>query len=74
MLYELRINVFVENQDTYGDVMDKLNDIKPNMKVIKPGQPNQECSVIDLIENHHDESPNGHCYELSHWDNCPGSP
>ena len=71
MLYELRIDIFVDKEDDLHDVLDKLNDLKPDMKVIKPGEPDQECSTIDVIENHHDETPPQPCHELSHWDNCP---
>lgn len=71
MLYELRINCFCENQSDFDDVLDKLDDLKPDMKVINPGTEAQECSVIDLIENHHDEDPHIPCREISHWDNCP---
>lgn len=70
-MYELRIDVFCENEVDYTDVMDKLDDLKPIMKVINPGQLNQQCSVIDLILNRHDESPRAPCTEISHWDNCP---
>lgn len=71
MLYELRIDVYVEHQSDLNDVLDKLNDLKHEMKVINPGQPDQECSVIETIENHHDVHPALPCFELSHWDNCP---
>lgn len=71
MLYELRIDIFVEHQGDLDDVIDKLNDLKPDMKVIKPGQPDQECSTIDVIECRHDMTPPEPCTEVSHWDNCP---
>lgn len=71
MIYEFRLNIFVENQGDLVDVQDKLDDLKPNMKVINPDQPDQECSVIELIECYHDESPHKPCPVIDHWDNCP---
>lgn len=74
MMYQLRVNAFCEHASDFDDVLDKLDDLKPDMKVINPGQENQECSTIDLIENHHDEPPPHPCHPISHWDNCPLSP
>lgn len=74
MLYELRTRIFCQTQSDFDDVIDKLDGLKPDMKVINPGQPNQECSVIEIIENRHDESPHAPCNEISHWDNCPAGP
>lgn len=74
MLYELRIDTYVEDIHDYADVRDKLHDILHKMKVIKPGGPAQQCSVIDVIENHHDESPASPCILRWHWDNCPAPP
>lgn len=71
MFYELRVNVFVEHLGDLDDVLDKMDDLKDDMKVVNPGTEQQECSVIDVIENHHDEPPPHPCHELSHWDNCP---
>ena len=71
MLYELRAFIYVENAHDLADVRDKLRDLVPKMKVINPCTEAQECSTIDLIENHHDESPHEPCHILQHWDNCP---
>lgn len=71
MLYQLRVNAYCETLAAFIDVLDKLDDLKSSMKVIKPGQENQECSRINVIENHHDMTPPGPCHEISHWDNCP---
>lgn len=71
MIYQLRIDCYADNQADFEDVLDKLDDLKPQLKVIKPGQPNQQCSVIDVIENHHDETPPSPCHDIAHWDNCP---
>ena len=74
MIYELRTTIFCDSQANFDDVLDKLNDLKPQMRVINPGQTNQECSLLDVIENHHGEIPPAPCRELSHWDNCPSPP
>lgn len=74
MIYELRTTIFAENHDAFDDVLDKLNDLKPNLKVLHPGADNQECSVIEVIECNHDETPPQPCHDISHWDNCPLEP
>lgn len=71
MIYQLRIDCYADNQQDFDDVLDKLNDLKPDLKVIHAEEPDQQCSTIDLIENHHDQTPPGPCYQISHWDNCP---
>lgn len=74
MIYELRIDVYFTDKDAFDDAVDKLNDGKDQMTVINPGQPDQQCSVIDQIENHHDQSPLKPCHLINHWDNCPLTP
>lgn len=71
MIYELSVKCLCLTQAAFDDALDKLNELKPDMKFINPGQPNQECSFIDVIENRHDESPTAPCTIISHWDNCP---
>jgi len=71
MIYQLRLTAFCEHAGDFDDVLDKLDDLKPKMKVVNPGQLDQECSVIELIECHHDETPPEPCIILSHWENCP---
>lgn len=71
MMYELRINIFCEHESDFEDVLDKLDDLKPHMRVVNPSQPDQECSAIDVITNRHDENPHEPCTLLEHWDNCP---
>lgn len=71
MLYELRTHCFFSDEASFLDVVDKLNDAKGDMVVVNPGQPNQQCSVIDQMHCYHDESPHGPCNLIDHWDNCP---
>lgn len=71
MIYQLRINCFFTDQSAFDDVVDKLDDAKGKMTVVNPGQPDQECSVIEQIKCFHDESPHIPCIELDLWNNCP---
>jgi len=71
MFAQLRVTVFCEKVDDFEDVIDKLIDLQDKMKVVNPGQPNQECSVIDSLICHHDTDPAEPCELLYHWDNCP---
>lgn len=72
MIYELRIDCFFTDRASFDDVVDKLNDGKDDMTVVNPGQPNQQCSVIEQIECRHDERPLEPCTWIDQWDNCPG--
>lgn len=74
MIYQLRINCYFTDEDALDNVMDKLEDAKDKMTVINPGQPDQECSVIEQIHCYHDQYPHEPCIEVDHWNNCPVSP
>lgn len=71
MFHQVRINAFFDNYGVALGLVQHAMGLTDNMKVINPGEPHQECSVIDYIENHHDEPPPHPCTELSHWDNSP---
>lgn len=71
MIYELRINCFFEDESDVNDIIDKLDDHKPHMVVLNPGQEDQECSVIDTLVCNHELIPRERCVLTSHWDNCP---
>lgn len=71
MFYELNIRVYFDDQDPLQDLMEHLDRAKPQMKVINPGQDNQECSTIDTFISNHELDPHEPSYQLTHWDNCP---
>lgn len=72
MIYQLRVNIYVKDLSELDDVIDKLEDLSEKAQVVNPGQENEECSVFEVIKNHHDENPNGACEIISHWDNATG--
>lgn len=74
MFYELRATIFVTDRAHFDDIIDKLDDLKPQMHVVNPDRMDEEASRIDILENHHDVNPNEPCHLLEHWDNSPGSP
>lgn len=71
MIYELRVSVFLKDRSVLRDILQELERRKRFMKVVKPGTPQQQCSMIDVIKCRHDESPVEPCTLVSHWDNCP---
>lgn len=71
MFYELRITLFTDTRPEFDDIIDKIDDLKPQLRVVNPDQDNMEPSVIDLMENHHDVNPHEPCKILEHWDNKP---
>lgn len=74
MIYELRIDCFFADQASFDDAVDKLNDGKASMIVVNPGHADQQCSVIEQLHCHHDETPHIPCTLIDHWDNCPPAP
>lgn len=74
MIYQLWVNCYFTDQSALDDILDKLNDAKPSMTVVNPGQPEQQCSSIDVMHCHHDQHPPLSCTLVSHWDNCPLPP
>lgn len=74
MIYQLKATLFFTDLDPISDIHDKILDHFPDALVINPGQDAQECSVLDIIECHHDEHPPLPCGELYHKDNCPLQP
>ena len=72
MIYQVRAELYVQNHHDLDDVLDKIEDLKDKLLVVNPGQENEECSIIETIENRHDENPNGACEIRFHWDNATG--
>lgn len=74
MIYEVRASFFFDVEDEAKDFFHDCEQTLPKATVINPGQPNQECSVADLILCHHDDHPPEACSLNEHIDNCPLQP
>lgn len=61
MLYELRCTLFFATLDPIKDIRDKINDHWGDAQVINPDLPSREDSIVELLENHHDEDPTSPC-------------
>jgi len=61
MIYEVRSNLFFAEADEAKDFYHDCEVALDKTMVVNPDSPNSEHPVIELIENHHDENPNGEC-------------
>lgn len=71
MIYELKVDLFFRELDVMEKLVKEIDKRRADMIVVKPGHPDQECSYIHSIENHHDVDPSLPCNTLGYWDNCP---
>ena len=74
MFYEVRATMFFAIEDEAKDFANDCRNALPKATVIKPGEPDQQCSSWDLLHCNHDQHPNEPCLPLDHEDNCPISP
>lgn len=72
MIYEVRAILFFAEPDEARDFLHDCENALPKAIVIKPGQPDQQCSFADLIACNHDDTPPRPCVLIEHRDNCPG--
>lgn len=74
MIYQLRTTLFFSTLDAIEDIKDKILDHWPNALAINPDTSNSEYSILELIENHHDDDPNGACTLIYTLTNEPPPP
>lgn len=74
MIYQVRANLFLSDIHIPDQIKQAILLIWHHAQVINPCSPNQECSFVDVIENHHDEHPTNPCTLIFHKDNCPVCP
>lgn len=72
MFYQLRANLFFTDRDPINDIIEEIQHRWDKAQVVNPGTEAQECSEVEIVENHHDADPNEPCAELYHENNCPG--
>jgi len=61
MIYQVRANIYFDKQDEAKDFFHDCELAFPKGIAVNPGSDNGEYSIIELIENHHDEDPNAPC-------------
>ena len=72
MIYELRLRALFKEKAQLIKAMQLIDGLKDKVTIINPGQPTEELSWIDIIENHHDQNPAAPCEMTFHWDNATG--
>lgn len=61
MIYQVRANLFFASQDEANDFLHDCELALAKSTNVNQGEPNEELSIAELIENHHDENPNAPC-------------
>lgn len=65
MIYQVRANLYFK-QEAHARSFEKYcRAIFPQATSINPASVNSELSIVELIENHHDESPTAPCLLLA---------
>lgn len=65
MIYQVRANIYFDELDEARDFYHDCELAIEKGLVVNPNSLNAEPSKIDLIENHHDESPHSACLLLA---------
>ena len=71
MFYQVTATFFFDESDEANDFYHDCAVALPKATVVNPGQPNQECSRVVMLECRHDEHPVQPCEHLQEADNCP---
>ena len=71
MLFEIRATLYFDTLTIPEEIKQALLKVWAHAKVVNPCSENQECSVINVLQNHHDDNPHEPCILLWHKDNCP---
>jgi len=74
MIYEVTATLFFNTEDEAKDFYHDCEIALAKAIVVKPDQPDQQCSVIERIGCRHDLSPPEPCVLTEHEDNCPLAP
>lgn len=65
MFYQVRANLLFTEEDEAKDFYHDCEVALAKTDFINPGQPNEEFSIAELLENHHDQDPNIPCELLA---------
>lgn len=74
MIYQITVNFFFSIEDEAKDFFHDCEIALPKTTVVKPGQPDQQCSEADRNDCNHDLTPPHSCILKAHIDNCPTTP
>ncbi len=74
MIYQVRANLYFTDHDEAVDFYHDCQVAYPKSIICNPDTEAAEYSIIELIQNHHDESPNAECGYLDFETNRPPEP
>lgn len=64
MFYQVRANLYFDEEDEAKDFYHDCELAYLKSIICNPGTEAAEYSIIELIENHHDDDPNGPCHVI----------
>jgi len=68
MIYRITVDMMFNDPDPMGDILEEVQCHEHQAITINPGQPNEEKSIIDVVQCHHDETPTSPCHSIYHWE------
>ena len=74
MIYQVRVNMYFSLEGQARGLYNHCLGIFPTAISVNPNTEQAEFSVIELIENHHDEHPHAPCPLLAGKTTAPGPP
>jgi len=74
MIYQVRASLYFDEEDEARDFYHDCENAYVKSIICNPNTEASEYSIIELIENHHDEDPNGPCNLLSSETSQPSPP
>ena len=74
MIYQVRANLFFDEEDEATDFYHDCEIAYLKSTICNPDTDAAEYSIIELIENHHDENPNESCSIIERETNQPSPP
>lgn len=71
MIWQVRATIYFDEEDEGRDFYRDCEKAMLKGIAVNPDSQNSEFSIIELIQNHHDESPNSPCDLVSSETNQP---
>lgn len=71
MIYQVRANLYFTNQGIAQGLYNHIIGVFPDATLINPDQENIEFSILELINNNHDQDPNQPCELIEATSNEP---
>lgn len=74
MIYQVRANLYFTEFDEAKDFYHDCELAYAKSSICNPGTDTAEYGIVEAIENHHDDDPNGPCILIECLTNKPSEP